>query len=272
MQKPLVLNDLRPRPRIHSAAVISSAANAFFVENELSRILPDFSSSDEEWLRELFTGVVTYSASTDVWSMAAGFAKELSEDIGEDHVDLFEKFVHHLSLFQDDVLRDWVSSGGARNPLSGGVTRVEVQTQEGTVAGIAFDEPRYAATGKFSFIADTDRASSISADGEITRRRILEWETIQSTSAATAEDQAVYEKDAGIAATRQTQARLRELRAQAERERNALLAANTVRDNEAMEIFSSLGLLDDVSAARAANAILTVLTRQSLERLSLNPG
>lgn len=268
MQSQLVLNDIRPRPRIYSAAVIDGAVNSFLAANELSMILPDFSASDEEWLRETFIDSVTATTSTDPWAMASNFAGEMDDTVTEDYVDLFEKFTSHLGGWQEQVLRDWIASGGAVNPLVGEVHRVEVDTRDGVFTGLAFNESRYAETGKFTFLHDSERHNSISPIGEITRQRILEWEMIKTVSPPTDEDLAIHAANLAVRAAREEKSRAQRLGQQAERLRNEFLSANKVSDWEAQDIFVTLGFRDDAEAAKAANAILMVLAQRQLETLS----
>ncbi len=268
MQSQLVLNDVRPRPRIYSASVVNGAVESFLAAHELSKILPDFSAGDENWLRELFEDSVTASTSTDPWAMASNFASEMDDTVTEDYVELFERFTSHLGQWQEQVLRDWIASGGAVNPLTGEVHRVEIDTRDGAFSGLAFNEPRYAETGKFTFLQDGDRQNSISADGEITRMRILEWETIKAVAEPTEDDLAIHAANQAVRAAREEKSRTQQLKHQAERQRNALLSANAVSDDVAQTIFASLGFADEAAAARAANAILSVLARKQLERLA----
>jgi hypothetical protein len=268
MQSQLVLNDIRPRPRIYSAPVINGAVETFLAANELSMILPDFSAGDEEWLRETFIGSVTAASSTDPWSMATSFADEMDDTVSEDYVELFEKFTSHLGQWQEQVLRDWIASGGAVNPLTGEVHRVEVDTRDGVFAGLAFNDPRYAETGKFTFLQDDARQNSISADGEITRTRILEWEMIKAVAEPSEDDLAVHAANQAIRAAREEKSRTQQLWRNAERQRDVLLSSNKVSDLEAKDIFVTLGFTDDADAARAANAILLVLAQRQLASLS----
>jgi hypothetical protein len=268
MQSQLVLNDVRPRPRIHSASVIDGAVQSFLATHELSMILPDFSATDEEWLREAFIGTVTAATSTDPWTMASNFADEMDDTVSEDYVELFEKFTTHLGGWQEQVQRDWIASGGAVNPLSGEVHRVEVDTRDGIFSGLAFNEPRHAEIGKFTFLQDSERPSSISADGEITRMRILQWEMIKAVSQPTEEDLAIHAANQAIRVAREEKARTQQLRHKAERQRDALLSSNKVTDGEAQDIFVTLGFQDDAEAARAANAILLVLAQRQLASLA----
>lgn len=267
MQSQLPLNDIRPRPQIYSAAVIDGATEAFLASNELSMILPDFSASDEEWLRETFVGSVTSATSTDPWSMATSFAEEIDDTVSEDYVELFEKFTFHLGKWQEQVLREWISSGGAVNPLTGEVHRVEIDTRDGVLAGLAFNEERHAETGKFTFLQDSERQNSISADGEITRMRILEWEMIKAVSEPSEDDLAVHAANQAIRAAREEKSRNQQLWRNAERQRDVLLSSNMVSDGEAKDIFVTLGFTDDADAARAANAILLVLAQRQLASL-----
>lgn len=267
MQTQLVLNDIRPRPRLYSTSVITGAVEAFLLENELSMILSDFSAGDEEWLRELFSYAVTTTTASDAWTMATSFAEEMHEAVCEDYVDIFERFVSHLSKYQEDVLRDWISSGGATNPLaSGDLFRVEIETKDGSVSGIAFNDARRAETGKFAFVADDNLHNSISSDGNITTLRILEWEMIRSISEPTEGDREIHRRDTENRIKREQQTADRLARSQAERDRNAILAANAVTDDEAARIYSSLAM-DEATAARTANAIIATLTASALKKL-----
>jgi hypothetical protein len=268
MQSQLVLNDIRPRPRIYSAAVINGAVESFLSANELSMILPDFSAGDEEWLRETFIDSVTATTSTDPWTMASNFAGEMDDTVTEDYVDLFEKFTSHLGDWQEQVLRDWITSGGAVNPLAGDFRRVEIDTRDGVLSGLAFNEPRYAETGKFTFLQDSERDTSIAQDGEITRMRVLEWEMIRTVAEPGEEDRAIHAANLAVRLAREEKSRIQLLRHQAERKRDAFLAANAVNDEEAKSIFASLGFSDETAAARAANAILSVLAQSHLARLA----
>lgn len=267
MQSQLALNDIRPRPQIYSAMVINGAVESFLAAHELSMSLPDFSAGDEEWLREAFIGSVSAATSTDPWSMATNFAEEMDDTVSEDYVELFEKFTSHLGKWQEKVLREWISSGGAVNPLTGEVHRVEVDTRDGVFAGLAFNEERYAETGKFTFLQDSDRQNSISADGEITRMRILEWEMIKSVSEPGEDDLAVHATNQAIRAAQEEKSRAQQLWRNAERQRDALLSSNKVSDAEAKAILAALGLTGDADAARAANAILLVLAQRQLASL-----
>lgn len=264
MQSQLSLNDIRSRPRIYSAQVINGAVESFLATNELSMSLPEFSAGDEEWLREAFIGSVSAATSTDPWSMATNFAEEMDDTVSEDYVELFEKFTSHLGKWQEHVLREWISSGGAVNPLSGEVHRVEVDTRDGVFAGLAFNEERHAETGKFTFLQDSERHNSISADGEITRMRILEWEMIKAVAEPNEDDLDVHATNQAIRAAQEEKSRTQQLWRSAERQRDALLSSNKVSDREAKDIFVTLGFTDDAHAARAANAILLVLAQRQL--------
>ncbi len=264
MQSLLVLNDIRPRPRIHSASVINGAVESFLSTHELSMILPDFSASDEEWLRETFIDTVSTDTSTDPWKMASDFASEMDDTPTEDYVDLFEKFTAHLSGWQDQLLRDWVATGGIVNPLSGEVCRVEIETRDGILAGLAFNEPSYAKTAKFTFLDDSDRGGAISDNGEITRLRVLEWEVIRKVAEPSEDDRMIHAADRAARAARETKAREQRLWHEAQRQRDAFLSRNKVSDWEAKDIFVTLGFTDDADAARAANAILLVLAQRQL--------
>lgn len=268
MQSQLVLNGIHPRPRIYSTAVFHGAVESFLASNELFTVLPDFSAGDEEWLRKTFVSTVTSATSTDPWSMASSFADEIDDTVTEDYVELFEKFAVHLGQWQEQTLRYWIAAGGAVNPLTGEVHRVEVDTQDGVSVGLAFNEPKYAEVGKFMFLQDGERQNSISPEGEITRTHILEWETIKAVAKPTEDDLAIHAANEAIRAAREEKSRTQQLWRNAERQRDALLSSNKVSDCEANDIFAALGLEDDVSAARAANAILAVLARRKLEQAS----
>ena len=268
MQSQLVFNGIHPRPRIYSTAVFRGAAEAFLASNELYTALPDFTAADEEWLRKTFVSSVTSATSTDPWPMAASFAGEIGDRVNEDYVELFEKFAVHLGQWQEQALRYWIASGGAANPLMGEVHRVEVDTKDGVSSGIAFNDPRYAEVGKFMFLQDGERQNSISHEGEVTRTYILEWETIKAVAKPTEDDLAIHAANQAIRAAREERTRTQQLWRNAERQRDALLSSNKVSDCEANDIFAALGLEDEVSAARAANAILAVLARRKLEQAS----
>jgi hypothetical protein len=231
-------------------------------------ILPDFSAGDEEWLRETFIDSVTATTSTDPWTMASNFAGEMDDTVTEDYVDLFEKFTSHLGDWQEQVLRDWINSGGATNPLAGDFRRVEIDTRDGVLSGLAFNEPRYAETGKFTFLQDSERDTSIAQDGEITRMRVLEWEMIRTVAEPGEEDRAIHAANLAVRLAREEKSRAQHLWLQAGRLRDAFLAANTVKDWEAQDIFVTLGFRDEAEAARAANAILLVLAQRQLASLA----
>lgn len=261
MQPQLALNDIRPRPRIHSTAVYQAAAEAFLLSNELSQVLTGFSASDEEWLRESFIDAATGSSS-DTWKMASNFASEIDDTVCEEYVELFESWASHLGKWQEQVLRDWIASGGAVNPLAGEVCRVQAETPDGMKGGIAFNDPGYAATGRFSFLSDDDRRISIDGKGEIVRLSILEWERVRAVESASAEDLSIWRADQAAKKEREERNAQAHMSREADRRRDAFLAENKVQATEAAVIFDSLGFADEAEAARAANAILLVLAER----------
>lgn len=270
MQTQLVLNDVRPRPRIYSNFVISEAQSAFLAENELSLMLPDFAASDEEWLREAFIKSLMGTDPNDAWAAAAEFAEEVHDTVCEDYVGLFDKFSAFLSKWQEQVIKDWVASGGIVSPLTAQVMRVTASgtSEEGEMTGIAFRVPSLAEKAQFHFLPDAVRSASISETGEITRLRILDWEAITTVEEATTDDMAVSDAHVAQVQIRRQLAEQRDRRVMAERQRDALLKENTVSKEEAQAIYASLGLTDEEAAARAVNAILHVLTQRQIDRLA----
>jgi hypothetical protein len=202
--------------------------------------------------------------------MATKFAEEVHDTVAEDDVDLFDKFSAFLSKWQDQVIRDWVASGGIVNPLPALVSRVTARgtSEEGEMTGIAFSAPSLAEKAQFHFLPDSVRSSSISETGEITRLRIIDWEAVSSVEAATADDIDINDAHVAQIKIRRSRAEKRDREAAAERQRNAFLKDNKVSLDQAQEIFASLGFEDDAAAARALNAILEVLTQRQIDRLA----
>jgi hypothetical protein len=266
MQTQLALKGIISRPRVHSSEVIEAAIEAFLAENELSKILPDFAPDDEDWLRKPFRKVA--KRSHDAWEAASKFAAEMGDTVGEDYVDLFEIFNSHLSRWQDEVIRNWVASGGASNPLTGKIHRVETHQGSEVQRGIAFNDPKRAELGTFTFLPDADRLGSISKDGEITRFLILPWESIGTIEDPTEDDLQLYEKHVAAKEAQDAAIRQWKNKLQAERERDDFIRAHALSDEEAQNLYVTLGFPDEASAARAANAVFAVLMQRRLKALS----
>lgn len=257
MQSTLALNDRRPRPRLYSSAVIDGAVESFLLDHEISLKLSDFAASDEEWLREHFSTIASRATEEDPWAMATDFAKKMDDTITEEYVSLFEDYLAHLSSHRDAVLRDWVATGGAENPLAGGnVFRVAAKTTEGLKLGIAFNDRKRAETGHCTFLADEQRASSISEDGTITRLRILDWETLTSVEEPSEKDLAIYEADRDAREYNSALANEARRKAAALRSRAQLLADNRATHEDRSTIKPWLEGLTLEETARLTNALL----------------
>lgn len=263
MQHTLTLNDIRPRPRIHSVDVFRQAASVFAAIKPIHFYLQDYTAADEEWLVDKFVKEAVSWSKGDTWELASKFSDALNDTVNDDFVILADEFSSFLSKEQDRLQVEWVASGGAVNPVpkaSRVVTTIFQQGSDDRPEGIVIPDEFHARMGKTLFLGDHNRENAVDPSGRIISMRIINWEDIKDVLPLQTEDRIIL--NAHLVAKEEDARRSDASRKKIMVEKACadLLKENTITKEEAERLYAVLGLCgDNIEAARAANAIIMVI-------------